>query len=201
MTPGNQPAEMGPWLVLPLSKTEAGRREITARKLPLSRAARNLLLIIDPQRTAGAYLALVKGCSPLELQQLVANGLVGRVVDRPADSPAAPLAALPAAATPALPDTPTAPQPLAQPLLQPLTHMRLADALQEQGYKVLYDRLTAEERAQLGLFKGYRLILDIEKCSGPAQIRTLALQFVAQVRQAKGDAAANALAQRLADPA
>ena len=189
MTPGQQPAEMGPWLVLPLGKTDAGRREITERKLPLSRAARNLLLIIDPQRTAGAYLALVKGCSPLELQQLVANGLVGRVMAPPAE--AAPVESPAAAAAP--PGAPTAAPSLA--------HMSLADALQHQGYKVLYDRLTAEARAQLGLFKGYRLILDIEKCSGPAQIRSLALQFVEQVRRARGDAAANTLAQRLADPA
>ena len=186
---------MGPWLALPLGKTEAGRREITERKLPLSRAARNLLLIIDPQRSAGAYLALVKGCSPLELQQLVANGLVGRVADGPTDNPAAQQTGVPA--TP--PDTPTAPQSLPPSLPQPLTHMRLADALQYQGYKVLYDRLTAEARVQLGLFKGYRLILEIEKCNGPEPIRVLALQFVEQVRQAKGDAAANALAQRLAD--
>ena len=195
MTPGNQPAEMGPWLALPLGKTEAGRREITERKLPLSRAARNLLLIIDPQRSAGAYLALVKGCSPLELQQLVANGLVGRVVDQTGDPSAVPLSELPAAPT-------STPVPARAPAAPPsLAHMSLAEALQGQGYKVLYDRLTAEARAQLGLFKGYRLILDIEKCSGPEQIRSLALQFVAQVRQAKGDAAANALAQRLADPA
>ena len=79
--------------------------------------------------------------------------------------------------------------------------MSLADALQGQSYKLLYDRLTAEARAQLGLFKGYRLILDIEKCSGPEPLRQLALQFVEQVRLAKGDAAASALAQRLADPA
>ena len=177
---------MGPWLALPLAKTDAGRREITERKLPLSRAARNLLLIIDPQRTAGAYLALVQGCGALELQQLVANGLVGRLVQPPA-----PVAA-PAAPAPA-PSPPPAPRPVA--------HMSLAEALQGQSYKLLYDRLTAEARAQLGLFKGYRMILEIEKCSGPEPLRHLALQFVEQVRLAKGDAAANALAQRLADPA
>lgn len=187
MTDGQQPAEMAPWLAMPLGKTEAGRREITDRKLPLSRAARNLLLIIDTQRSAGDYLALVRGCGPLELQQLVANGLVGRLQTPPVQAadtaPAGPATAA------KLPPPP-----------RPLERMRLADALQGQGYKVLYDRLTAEARAQLGLFKGYRLILEIEKCSGPEQLRTLALQFVEQVRLAKGDATANALAQRLADP-
>ena len=59
----------------------------------------------------------------------------------------------------------------------------------------------AEARPQLGLIKGYKMILNIERCAGPEQIRALALQFVEQVRGLKGDAEANALAQRLANPA
>ena len=68
------------------------------------------------------------------------------------------------------------------------------------SYRLLYDRLTAEARQQLGLIKGYKLILDIEKCVGAPELRALALRFVEQVRQAKGDAEARALVQRLADP-
>ena len=176
-------ANMGPWLELPLAKTEAGRREITERRLMLSRPARNLLLIIDAQRSAGQWLAMVQGCGPAELQQLVGAGLVGRLaapVLAPADPPAADAAAAP---------TPTT------------ARMSLADALQAQSYGLLYDRLTAEARPQLGLIKGYKLILSIEKCAGPVEIRALALQFVEQVRGVKGDDEANALAQRLANPA
>ena len=183
MTDSPAAANMGPWLELPLAKTDAGRREITERRLTLSRPARNLLLIIDARRSAGEWLALVQGCGPAELQQLVGAGLVGRPAP-PADEPAAAAVAAPLAAVAA-----------------PTARMSLADALQAQGYRVLYDRLTAEARPQLGLIKGYKLILAIEKCAGPVEIRALALQFVEQVRGVKGDDEANALAQRLANPA
>ncbi len=58
------------------AKTEAGRAEIRLRGLPLSRPARNLLLIIDAGRSAGEWLALVKGCGAGELQALVDGGLI-----------------------------------------------------------------------------------------------------------------------------
>ena len=180
------PADMTVWLGLALGKTEAGRREITERALPLSRSARNLLFSIDLNRSAGEWLALVRGSGPAELQKLLAAGLIGRAVG-PADQ------ALPAnTAAPAQPATADAPRTTAR--------MSLADALEGLNYQLLYDRLTLEARQQLGLFKGYRMILDIEKCNGPPELRALALQFVEQVRLSKGDAEARALAQRLADP-
>ena len=178
---------MSLWLGLALGKTEAGRREITERALPLSRSARNLLFSIDLNRSAGEWLALVRGSGPVELQQLLAAGLIGRAV-----GPAAP--APPASAS--APVQPTA----AEPARTTTARMSLADALEGLNYQLLYDRLTLEARQQLGLFKGYRMILDIEKCSGPIELRALALQFVEQVRLGKGDADARALAQRLADP-
>ncbi len=177
---------MSLWLGLALGKTEAGRREITERALPLSRSARNLLFSIDLNRNAGEWLALVRGSGPVELQQLLAAGLIGR-----AAGPAAP-------APPAGIGTPV--QPAAAEPPRTTARMSLADALEGLNYQLLYDRLTLEARQQLGLFKGYRMILDIEKCSGPAELRSLALQFVEQVRLGKGDADARALAQRLADP-
>ena len=184
------PADMSVWLGLALGKTDAGRREITERALPLSRSARNLLFSIDLNRSAGEWLALVRGSGPVELQQLLAAGLIGRAV-----GPAAP--APPARASP--PAQPTA-AAAAEPARTTTARMSLADALEGLNYQLLYDRLTSEARQQLGLFKGYRMILDIEKCSGPIELRTLALQFVEQVRLGKGDADARALAQRLADP-
>ena len=178
---------MSLWLGLALGKTEAGRREITERALPLSRSARNLLFSIDLNRSAGEWLALVRGSGPVELQQLLAAGLIGR-----AAGPAAP-------APPAGIGAPVQPAAAAEPP-RTTARMSLADALEGLNYQVLYDRLTLEARQQLGLFKGYRMILDIEKCSGPPELRALALQFVEQVRLGKGDADARALAQRLADP-
>lgn len=58
------------------AKTEAGRAEIRQRALPLSRPARNLLLIIDPSRSGQDWLAMVQGCSAAELQALLDAALV-----------------------------------------------------------------------------------------------------------------------------
>ena len=174
---------------LRLGRTELGQREITAKTMPLARPARNLLLIIDPKLRAGEWLGLVRGATLDDLQQLLASGLVASGRPAAAGPPAAP------AAAPA--DLPPAPAPGLQ---VATARMSLGEALQGQGYKVLYDRLTAEARAQLGLIKGYKLILDIERCSGPDEIRLLAERFVEQVRALHGDTKARALAQRLADP-
>ena len=173
-----------------VGRTELGQREIAAKTLPLARPARNLLLIIDPKRRAGEWLALVGGATLEDLQQLVATGLVAPVGAAVSDTPQAGSAAAGAA-----------PPAAAAPGLQVATaRMSLPEALQGQSYRLLYDRLTAEARAQLGLIKGYKLILDIERCSGPDEIRLLAERFVEQVRSLHGDSKARALAQRLADP-
>ena len=177
--------------ILRVGRTELGQREIAAKTLPLARPARNLLLIIDPKRRAGEWLGLVGGATVDDLQQLLATGLVAPV--GPPAAAAGPPAAL--AAAPA--EVPPGPAPGLQ---VATARMSLAEALQGQGYKLLYDRLTAEARGQLGLIKGYKLILAIERCSGPDEIRLLAERFVEQVRTLHGDSKARALAQRLADP-
>lgn len=195
MSDDTQGPGLDPLLSQKLGKSEAGHREITERKLPLSRSARNLLLLIEPRRSAGHWLSLVKGSSTDEMRQLLAAGLVQ------------PLAAPPAAVGPSgtayantlpggrLPDdgdpAPAEPAP---------ARTSLANALKLRGYRQLYDRMTAEARPQLGLLKGYKLILEVERCTGPDDIRALALQFVEQVRAARGAVEARALSQRLADP-
>ena len=208
--PGS-PADL---LGLRLARTARGQQEISARQLPLARPARNLLLIIDPGRTTGEWLALVRGCTEDDLYQLLTNGLVAAVVasgEAPASSASVTQSATQtvtqsatqsttqsAAKSSAPPAEPGAPATEGIPVAT--ARMSLADALQMQSYRLLYDRMTAEARPQLGLIKGYKLILDIERCSGPEAIRALALQFVEQVRGVHGDTRARALAQRLADP-
>ena len=193
--PATAAAEMVPWLGLALGKTEAGRREITERALPLSRAARNLLFSINAQHSAGQWLELVRGSGPAELRQLLAAGLINQATGGSGSAPAGPgMAAVPATAAATATPTDTAAAPAAR------TRLSLKEALQAQSYRLLYDRMTAEARQQLGLIKGYKLILDIEKCVGPPELRALALQFVEQIRQAKGDTEARSLAQRLANP-
>ena len=147
------------------AKTDAGRREIRERKSSLSRAARNLLLIIDATKPAADWMAMVLGSTPADLQQLLDTGLVA-AAGAPADAPAA--------AGPSL-----------------------AQAVQALGYRELYELLTQQARPRLGLIKGYRMVLEVEKCSGPEEIRALALRFVELVREVQGEAEAQALRRRL----
>ena len=196
--PGS-PADL---LGLRLARTARGQQEISARQLPLARPARNLLLIIDPGRTTGEWLALVRGCTEDNLYQLLTNGLVAAVVasgEAPASSASVTQSASQSAAKSSAPPAEPGP-PATEGIPVATARMSLADALQMQSYRLLYDRMTAEARPQLGLIKGYKLILDIERCSGPEAIRALALQFVETVRGVHGDTRARALAQRLADP-
>ena len=165
------------------AKTEAGRAEIRQRALPLSRPARNLLLIIDPSRSGEGWLAMVQGCGAAELQSLVDAGLVSAQVGAtaaPKATPPAPAASMRTA--PALP------------------RMSLAQALETKSFEVLCRRVIAEARPRLGRIKGYWLALEVDHCEGAADIRALAKRFVEQVREAEGDSAAVALAQVLLAP-
>lgn len=175
------------------AKTDAGRTEVRARALALTRQARNLLLIIEPGRPAADWLAMVQGCGLGELQALLDSGLVA---PGQAGMPAG--TAIATAAAPATPghtaiacDAPAASVPARVPMAQALARL---------GYRTLYDRITVEARPLLGLIKGYRLILELERCNGPDEIRALALHFVDQVREAQGAATAQSLAERLAAP-
>lgn len=72
------------------AKTEAGRAEIRARALPLSRAARNLLLVMDASKTAGEWLGLVAGVGPDDVASLRDLGLIAPVGSPVPATPAAP---------------------------------------------------------------------------------------------------------------
>ncbi len=155
-------------------KTDAGREAIRARDAALTRPARNLLLIIDGSRSADEWLGLVANATPADLVQLVDAGYVAEVA---ASAKPALRAAAPAAAVAAVRD--------------PGTRVAVVEAaLQALSYRELYDRLTSEARARLGLIKGYRTVLAIEKCTGVDEIRKLAVRFVEDVRAAQGDDAA-----------
>lgn len=167
------------------AKTEAGRAEIRQRALPLSRPARNLLLIIDASRTGEGWLAMVQGCAVAELQSLIDAGLVA-AQGAGATSAIAPVAAGPAA-------VPAAPAAI-------VPRMSLAQALETKSFEVLCRRVIAEARPRLGRIKGYWLALEVDHCGSAADIRALAQRFVEQVREADGDPAAVALAQVLLAP-
>ncbi len=172
-TPGPAPAA-GPRL----AKTDAGRAECQRRTLVLSRPARNLLLIIDGSRSAEAWLGLVQGATAADLQALLQAGLVATVA----------AASTPATAAPAASQAPAP------------ARMSLAQALETVSFERLARRVVAQARPQLGMVKGYLLVVEAEYCVNAADARALALRYVEQLRQARGDKAAIALAQLLLAP-
>ena len=75
---------------------------------------------------------------------------------------------------------------LAPPALSPL-----ADA-------DLYNYLTRHARQYLGLIKGYRMVLEVERCADRLALQQLAQRFVAEVSQAHGEAVADQVRRALA---
>lgn len=186
------------------AKTEAGRHEIRQRALSLTRPARNLLLIIDTSRSAAEWLALVQGCDRAALQALQDAGLVASPVagfgPGGAGMPGAPgvPGSIGAPGSPGSAGATGAPVPPGAAAAPP--RMSLAQALEHRSYSALYDRITAEARPRLGLIKAYKVIMEVERCSGAPEIRALAQRFVDQVRDLHGDAAGMVLAQILIAP-
>jgi hypothetical protein len=138
-------------------KTDAGRDEIKSSSHKLPRTARNLLLIIDGTRTGDEWVKLVQGATPADLELLADMQLVSKVQRAPTS---AEVAAEAAAA--------------------------LNAALSKLTYDDLYGLLTNQARERFGLVKGYKLVLEVEKCSGPEEIKALAARFVAMVQEEQG---------------
>jgi hypothetical protein len=142
------------------SKTAAGRDEIKSRAHKITRTARNLLLIVDAARPGSDWVALIHGATPADLDLLLEQGLI-EVAH--VDAPGAERAA-------------------------PARSM--SEALGALSYDQLYGLLTSQARDRLGLFKGLKTVLEVEKCSGIADLQALAVRFVDMVRDAQGDGAA-----------
>jgi hypothetical protein len=170
------------------SKTDAGRAEIRARTLPLSRTARNLLLVLDASKPAGEWVRLVAGATEADFETLRQHGLIAaqNAAGQPiAAPPPAPVAA-PSAATAPAPLAPAAPAPAA-----PAAHSPLLDRA------ALYTYLSGEATKLLGPFKGYAFALEVERADSLATLQGLALQLVERVQKAKGEAAAQAVRDAL----
>jgi hypothetical protein len=165
-------------------KTETGRQEIRAPVHALSRSARNLLLIVDGTRPASEWLAMVQGATAQDLEDLLAAQLVEPVGGEGGE----PGHRAPGGAARA---EPRAPGREAAPASVPVS---AAEAL---GYQELYAALNAMAREQLGLIKGYRFSLDIERASGLADMEEVAHRFVQEVQKAKGDAVARQVRRAL----
>ncbi|HSW05292.1 hypothetical protein [Aquabacterium sp.] len=185
-------------------KTEVGRQAIRDRAQALSRPARNLLLIIDGQKPGADWVGLVNGSTLADLQQLIDGAMVEPVRSASSASSApAPAAAAPAPApapepVPAsVPAEAAVPVAEAAPVVRPDETAPLRVRLAVVGYRHLYDTMTAQARPLLGLIKGYRMVLDVEKCNGPDELRSLAARFIDEVRAAQGAGAAYRITETL----
>lgn len=152
------------------SKTEAGRAEIRARALPLSRTARNLLLIIDGTRPVDEWLGLVHGATQADVAHLLEQGLI----EAAAVAPAAGGAAAQAHAAPGR----TREQSLDA----------LVSAINALNYDQLYTLLTSQSKERFGLIKGYRFILEVEKCANLQEMQAVAQRFLTQLKEEHGEA-------------
>lgn len=162
-------------------KTEAGRLEIRDRARNMSRTARNLLLILDDRRSVDEYLSMVHGATPADVKMLLDAGLVTAV---------SLVVAVPALESQWGRTKAPAPQPTVSP-----GHAGYASGL---SYKELYSSLNELVKDQLGLIKGYKYTLQVERASGVAGLVEVAVRVVDEVRSAKGEHAAQMVSRALA---
>lgn len=159
------------------SKTEVGRAEIRSRALPLSRTARNLLLVLDASKPAGEWLRLVTGATEADLEALRQHRLIAPL---PPGQPKAQPSAAPQEAAMPTPRTPAAAR---------------GSLLLDRA--TLYTYLSGQATKLLGPFKGYAFALEVERCDSLPDLQALALQLIERVWKAKGDDAAAAVREAL----
>lgn len=166
-----------------LAKTEAGSAEIRERSRALTRPARTLLLLADGTRSAEQLLGMVQGSAMSDVSLLIESGLLAEVNSHRQAKSAAPAAATPDADLPSVPPGGAAAE--------------AAEAGGPLGYQDLYDSLNALSKEQLGLFKGFRFALEIEKATGLEELREVAQRLVEEVQRVKGESAAQMVRRAL----
>ncbi|MEY4750896.1 MAG: hypothetical protein RIQ60_3110 [Pseudomonadota bacterium] len=89
---------------------------------------------------------------------------------------------------------------LIEPLPGAVTVEEEVAAVTPLSYTELYESLNGLVREQLGLFKGYRFTLEIEKASGLPELTDVARRFIETVRDQRGATAAQMVARALGFP-
>lgn len=160
-------------------KTEMGRAEMKSRALVKDRARRNLLLLIDGTKSEEMLLSNLSGISADDFQELRKLDLI---------APAIGAVTVGSATRPANADStrPTVPQALIGESAPP--------AFPERG--AIAATLTQLISANLGL-RGFTLTLAVDKASTSEELREVAQRVVEQIRERKGDAAAEQARQTL----
>lgn len=164
-------------------KTEAGRAEIKARALPLTRSARNLLLVVDGGRTGREWLTMVHGLTEEDLRVLYEHGLVAPKSSVPMGF-GAPQAAAPA----------PAPAPVAAaapaPAMSEASATPVRPGLPTLDRAALYTYLSGEGGKSLGALKRYGFALEVERADSLEALQKLGLDLVEKVAASKGPQAA-----------
>lgn len=163
------------------AKTDAGRVEMQTKALIKERAQRNLLLLIDGQKSEEMLLANVVGIKPDDFTALEAMGLIepiaasGKAASRPGAAGSAQAAT--SAASPAPVDIPAGePEPL--------------------DYAHFTETLTQLISKELGL-RGFTLTLAVEKAGTIQELMDVARRALDQIRDRKGAPAAEAARRSL----
>lgn len=194
------------------TKTVQGRQEIRLRALTLSRTARNLLLIIDSSRTLPEWLAMVQGSTESDGASLIEAGLIDRVSapstaaqggvvqsqppTRTAASDSEVL--VPVRSRPSTSHGPASSEDrvsgYTSSAAQQTTTVRPGGVTVPTtagttglSYSELYDCLNALLKETLGLFKGYRFSLEIERASDLRELEEVARRFADEVERSRGE--------------
>jgi|GEM_PF-5412203 len=134
-------------------KTAAGRAHIHHRRLLLSRAASDLLFLIDASRPAAEWLAVVREASMADVEELLAQGLIA--------------------------DEPAEPHPVKTP--EQGTYPALLEAMDQLTTDQIYRLLLDQAREQFGLIKGFQFVLDVEKCAGRAELLDMGHRLLSEM--------------------
>ena len=148
-------------------KTDAGRAEMQTRALVKDRARRNLLLLIDGNKSEEMLLANLAGIAAEDFQELRKLDLI---------APAAGAVTV-GSSTARSTESARAPAPL------PLTETPL-------DYSSFTATLTKLISSNLGL-RGFTLTLAVDKASTIEELQGVAQRVIDQVRDRKGEAAAS----------
>jgi len=170
-------------------KTDSGRAEIQARVHAISRTARNLLLILDASRAGSDWVSMVRGATASDLALLFDAGLIA-LVPEPAGTASS------MAPTPPPAPAPASPAPSSRPATLGADEPANAGA-SPLSYAELYDLLPSLAKEHLGLMKGYRYALAIEKADGVAGLQKVARDMLFEIERTKGTAVARSVKRAL----
>jgi hypothetical protein len=191
-------------------KTPAGHAEIQAKAMALSRPVRNLLLLINDSQPDDYWLQQIRGVSESDLDMLrsaqlieARGGTSGRVSSS-GNSAAAVMDAFAVAAAAADAEavalqaahaangmdsqSPSSGLDSGLPGDDASAALwnKLNRAVREASYNTLYDVLTSQGKAALGLMRGYRFALEVERCNGLPELQAFTLEFLEQLRDDHG---------------